>query len=67
MKLTTAAVALVVAGTSAPALAQYGETPSPAASSAQPQSSAPEKAKGIRPSDQAMKAMIELAGCGQSQ
>ena len=63
MKLTLTALALLLAGTSAPALAQYNSVPPPSGTS-QPQSSAPAnapaKSANIRPSDQAMKAMIEL-------
>jgi tetratricopeptide (TPR) repeat protein len=58
MKFTISALALVLAGTSAPALAQYGSQP-PSGTS-QPKSNAPAKSAEIRPSDQAMKAMIEL-------
>ena len=60
MKLTTTALALVLMATSAPALAQYGAAPPSGTSQPQAQSSAPAKAADIRPSDQAMKAMIEL-------
>ena len=59
MKLTTTALALVLAGASAPAFAQYGSA-APSGTSQPQASAAPAKAADIRPSDQAMKAMIEL-------
>jgi tetratricopeptide (TPR) repeat protein len=65
IKLTTTALALVLVGASAPAFAQYGSAP-PSGSS-QPQSNAaPAKGAEIRPSDQAMKAMIELQAAVKS-
>jgi tetratricopeptide (TPR) repeat protein len=63
MKLTTTALALVLAGASTPALAQYEAAPPSGTSQpqAQARSGTPAKSAAIRPSEQAMKAMMALA------